>query len=45
MSLTGQNFWANEYYGSRVSRHEGTVRNYIKNQEDKDKQIGQLHLF
>ena len=44
-NFIGQNFWARGYFVSTVGRDEGTIRKYIKRQEDADKRIDQLKLF
>ena len=41
----GQSFWARGYFVSTVGRDEATIREYIKNQEKKDRRIDQLGLF
>ena len=44
-NFTGQSFWARGHYVSIVGKDEEAVREYIKNQEEEDKQIEQLSLF
>ena len=39
----GQSFWARGYFVSTVGRDEGTIREYIKNQEKEDKRLDQLN--
>ncbi len=41
-NFTGQKFWARGYYVSTVGRDEQAVREYIKHQEDEDKQLDLL---
>lgn len=38
-NFVGENFWARGYYVSTVGRDENAVREYIKHQEDEDKQL------
>ena len=38
-NFTGENFWARGYYVSTVRRDEKAVREYIKHQEDEDRQL------
>lgn len=40
----GESFWARGFYVSTVGLDEETIRNYIKYQEEEDKQIDQLSL-
>ena len=40
--MTGLHFWATGYWVSTVGRDEASVRRYIREQEDKDRQQGQL---
>ena len=44
-NFVGQNFWARGYFVSTVGRDETTVREYIRQQEEEDQRIDQLHLF
>lgn len=41
-NFRGENFWARGYYVSTVGRDENAVREYIKHQEDEDKQLDLL---
>ena len=40
--MAGLHFWATGYWVSTVGRDEATVRRYIREQEDRDRQQGQL---
>jgi len=40
--MSGLHFWATGYWVSTVGRDEATVRQYIREQEDRDRQQGQL---
>ena len=40
--MTGLHFWATGYWVSTVGRDEATVRQYIREQERRDRQQGQL---
>ena len=40
--MAGLHFWATGYWVSTVGRDEATVREYIRKQEDHDRQQGQL---
>ena len=40
--MAGLHFWATGYWVSTVGRDEATVRQYIREQEDHDRQQGQL---
>ena len=40
--LTGLHFWATGYWVSTVGSDEATVRRYIREQEDRDRQQGEL---
>lgn len=42
---SGMHFWARGYYVTTVGRDEGTIREYIKNQELEDKRLDQLNMF
>ena len=42
-NFTGENFWARGYYVSTVGRDEKMIREYIKNQEEEDKQLDLLN--
>jgi putative transposase len=42
--FVGQHFWARGYVVSRVGRVEGTIRQYIRNQEKEDQRLEQLYL-
>ncbi len=44
-NFTGQNFWARGYYVSTVGKDEESVRRYIKEQEEADRQLNQMELF
>ena len=45
-NFTGQNFWARGYYVSTTGRDEETIRQYIKNQEKRDRILDQqMNLF
>jgi putative transposase len=44
-NFVGQNFWARGYFVSTVGRDEAAIREYIKNQEQEDKCLGQLNLW
>jgi putative transposase len=44
-NFVGQNFWARGYFVSTVGRDEAAIREYIKNQEQKDKRLDQLNLW
>ena len=44
-SYRGYHFWARGYFVSTVGIDEDTIRQYIRNQEETDKQIDQGHLF
>ena len=44
-SFVGQSFWARGYFVSTVGRDEETIREYIRNQEQKDKKLDQMHLW
>lgn len=43
-NFVGQHFWARGYYVSTVGWDEGTVRQYIQQQEQEDQWIEQLRL-
>ena len=38
-------FWARGYFVSTVGADETVVRAYIRDQEQEDQRLGQLHLF
>ncbi len=40
--MSGLHFWTTGYWVSTVGRDEATVRQYIRQQEDRDRQQGQL---
>jgi REP-associated tyrosine transposase len=42
---TGEHFWARGYCISTVGADEGTVREYIRDQEQEDIRLDQLKLF
>lgn len=42
-NFTGENFWARGYYVATVGRDEKAIREYIKQQEDEDKQLDLLN--
>jgi putative transposase len=44
-NFTGQHFWARGYYVSTVGLDEGTLRQYIRKQEQDDQHYDQLQLF
>ena len=45
-NFTGQIFWARGYYVSTTGRDEETIRQYIKNQEKRDRILDQqMNLF
>ena len=44
-NFAGQSFWARGYFVSTVGRDEEAIREYIKNQEQEDKRLGQLNLW
>ena len=44
-NFSGQHFWARGYFVSTVGRDETVIREYIKNQEQEDKRLDQLHLW
>ena len=44
-NFVGQSFWARGYFVSTVGRDEGTIREYIKNQEQEDTRLEQLNLW
>ncbi|MBN1907223.1 MAG: transposase, partial [Deltaproteobacteria bacterium] len=45
-NFTGQNFWARGYYVSSIGRDEEVTRQYIKNQEKRDRDLDQqMSLF
>jgi putative transposase len=44
-SFVGQSFWARGYFVSTVGRDEETIREYIRNQEQEDKKLDQMHLW
>jgi len=41
----GQNFWVRGYYVSTVGKDEESVRRYIKEQAEADRQLDQMELF
>jgi putative transposase len=43
-NFVGQHFWARGYWASTVGKNEAAVREYIQNQEKKDKRLEQLEL-
>jgi putative transposase len=43
-NFVGEHFWARGYFVSTVGRDEGTIRAYIRNQEEEDKRLDQLKL-
>ena len=43
-NFTGQSFWARGFYVSTVGADEGTVRAYIRKQEEADRREDQLEL-
>jgi REP-associated tyrosine transposase len=44
-NFTGENFWARGYCVSTVGADEGTIREYIRGQEQEDIRLDQLKLF
>ena len=44
-NFVGQSFWARGYFVSTVGRDEGTVRKYIKRQDEFEQRNEQLELF
>ncbi len=44
-NFVGQHFWARGYFVSTVGRDEAAIRQYIKNQEQKDTRLDQLYLW
>jgi putative transposase len=43
--FVGQSFWARGYFVSTVGRDEATIREYLRNQEQEDRQLDQLNLW
>ena len=43
-NFVGQSFWARGYFVSTVGGDEATIRDYIRNQEEEDRRLGQLGL-
>ena len=41
----GMSFWARGYFVSTVGADETVVRTYIRDQEQEDQRLEQLHLF
>ena len=41
----GMSFWARGYFVSTVGADETVVRAYIRDQEQEDQRLEQLHLF
>ena len=41
----GYHFWARGYFVSTVGIDEGTIREYIRDQEKNDQKLDQQHLF
>ena len=44
-NFVGQHFWARGYYVSTVGRDETVILDYIRNQEQEDKRLGQINLW
>lgn len=44
-NFVGETFWARGFYVTTVGLDEGTVRDYIKNQEKEDQRVDQLKLM
>lgn len=44
-NFVGQHFWARGFYVSTVGRDEATIRAYIKQQEQEEERLEQLHLW
>lgn len=44
-NFTGQHFWARGYFVSTVGRDEAMIRDYIRRQEEEDRQLDQLNFW
>ena len=44
-NYAGENFWARGYFVTTVGRDEELIRQYIRQQEDADKNLDQIPLF
>ena len=44
-NFVGQSFWARGYFVSTVGRDEEVIRRYIRNQEEEDQRLEQMHLW
>lgn len=44
-NATGHRFWARGYFAATVGRDEAVIRQYIRNQENADRQYEQLSVF
>ncbi len=44
-NFTGQHFWARGYFVSTVGRDEAVIRDYIRRQEEEDRQLDQLNFW
>ena len=44
-SFVGQHFWARGFFVSTVGRDETSIREYIRNQEQKDMRLDQMNLW
>ena len=44
-NFVGQHFWARGYFVSTVGRDEGVIREYIRQQEEADTRLDQMHLW
>ena len=44
-NFVGQHFWARGFWVSTVGRDEAVIREYIRRQEEEDKQLDQLNLW
>jgi len=45
LNYGGQLFWVRGYYVSTLGRDEKTIREYIKKQEEHDRNLDQWNLF
>jgi len=44
-NFIGAHLWARGYFVSTVGRDEGTIREYIRKQEEEDRRLDQLNLL
>jgi putative transposase len=44
-NFVGQHFWARGYFVSTVGRDETVIREYIRQQEEADHKLDQMHLW